>query len=122
MVTGVGVAVVAFPSTLTWQPNTGGSASVFKRYAEQVMHWDDVFGVALWGVVFDNGLATETRSYTRTLDRTNHRRADTRALTSRATALAQHMATSLTVRCADARWRVTGIALGGETASVRASR
>jgi hypothetical protein len=123
--TGVGEALESFSSQLVWQPDTGGSSTVWKRYVEMVTHWDDTFGRGAWaitGTPSTNAQTTASYSYTATLDRENHNRADTRSLWDRTVALTQHMSAGVTVRCADARWRITGIALGAERASSRASR
>lgn len=123
MNTGAATAYAAFYSQLTWLPETGGSSSVWKRYIDHVTHWDDFYGMARWTVLLSaDGHAAAQLEYTRTLDRSQHKTNDTRALPPRSASNARHLTHGLIIQNADARWRITGVALNGERAAMRAHR
>jgi hypothetical protein len=113
---------------LKWLPAVGPGGSLVKRFSSNVVHWDDLFGVYQWDVIVENSNdpGTEsTLSYTRDelyREAVNTVRADTRAQFPRAAVYGTQVVQSLSVRQADARFRVSGLTTVWTVASARPSR
>jgi hypothetical protein len=102
----------------------GDGPATLKKYSELVAHFEDVYGLYGWDVVVNsqtNYSLPSTLSYTRTWARSS-KPDDRRALIPRTHAVTSRLYPTLSIRCADARFRIAGVSLVHEAISTRVSR
>lgn len=125
LTTGTGAgAYEAFTCRMSWVAKTGEGPAGLKKYAELVAHFEDVYGLYSWDVIVTsqtNYASPETLTYTRTWARSSLPD-DKRALIPRSHAVTSRLFPTLSIRCADARWRLAGISLAHEPLGTRVSR
>lgn len=121
------LALVAVDVRFKWLPEVGSGGGVMKRFHSNVLHWDEVLGVARWGVVLESSTNPNDeveQTYDRELGRDEDypERDDTRALFTREVSWGTQLYQGVHIRQADSRWRIAGVSTNYRPVSARPSR